>query len=234
MTDQPLDQPLHEALAGARAILPLAAGVAVYGLAFGLLAATAGLSGTETGLMGALVLAGASQIVAVERLAAGAGLAAACLAGLALNLRLVLVTASVRDLFAGRPLWQRLLGAHLSTDENFALTLARRAERPETGFWFLVGGGGLLFATWVPASVLGVLSAAALPAPEDYALDFAFTAAFIALARSLWRGRRDLVPWAVAAGIALAVAASGLLVPSWAILAGGLAGALAASGRGDD
>lgn len=226
--------PSRELLDGARAIVPLAIGVAVYGLAFGLLASNAGFSWQETGIMGAAVLAGSSQIVAVERLAAGAGVATAFVAGMALNLRLVLITASVRDMFAGRPLWQRVLGAHMATDENWALTIARRAERPEIGFWFLVGGGLMLLVTWVTASVLGVVFAAGIPEPEAYAFDFAFTAAFIAIARSLWRGRRDLRPWLVAAGVALAISLSGLLDSSWAIVLGGLSGAATAAVFGDD
>ncbi|WP_245602935.1 hypothetical protein [Leisingera methylohalidivorans] len=44
--------------AGLRDILPLAAGVAVYGLAFGLLAAQANRDGLQTGVMGTIVLAG--------------------------------------------------------------------------------------------------------------------------------------------------------------------------------
>ena|SRR5271166_128629 len=42
-------------LAGARDIAPLALGVAVYGLAFGLLAAQAGFSPLEIGVMGVIV-----------------------------------------------------------------------------------------------------------------------------------------------------------------------------------
>ncbi len=89
----------------------MAAGVATYGLAFGLLAVQAGMHELQVGTMGRLVFAGASQIVAVERLIAGAGAAAALIAAIALNLRLLLITASIRDVFVGRPWWQLLIGA---------------------------------------------------------------------------------------------------------------------------
>ncbi|MEM7260268.1 MAG: AzlC family ABC transporter permease, partial [Pseudomonadota bacterium] len=84
-------------------ILPLAAGVAIYGLAFGVLATQASMDHFEVGIMGATVFAGAAQILAVERLVAGVGALAALVASVAINLRLLLVTASVRDIFAGRP-----------------------------------------------------------------------------------------------------------------------------------
>ena len=121
---------------GVKSIIPLAIGVGMYGLAFGLLASQAGFGWADIGMMGALVFAGSAQIVAVERLVAGATVFTAFIAGLALNLRLILITASIRDLFANRPLWQRALGAHLSSDENWALTLAKKSEGHNVGYWF--------------------------------------------------------------------------------------------------
>jgi 4-azaleucine resistance transporter AzlC len=222
-----------EAMMGARAIVPLAIGVAAYGLAFGLLASQAGFTWTETGLMGLLVFAGSSQIVAVERLAAGAGIAAAFIAGVALNLRLLLITASIRGFFAGRPLWQRILGAHLSADENWALTLAERSQGKDVGYWFLVGAGLTIAITWVSAGVLGVLFAAGIPNPEKYALDFAFTAAFIAIACALWRGRSDLLPWVTAIAVVIISTRLGWFDASWSIVLGGIFGALAAAVKRD-
>ncbi len=220
-----------EAMSGARAIVPLAIGVAAYGLAFGLLASQAGFSWAETGFMGVLVFAGSSQIVAVERLAAGAGIAAAFIAGVALNLRLLLITASIRGFFVGRPLWQRMLGAHMSTDENWALTLAERSQGKNVGYWFLVGSGLMLIIVWVTAGVLGVLFAAGIPDPEKYALDFAFTAAFIAIARALWRGRSDLLSWISAIAVVFISARLGWFDASWGIVLGGLSGATVAGIR---
>lgn len=222
-----------EALSGARAITPLAIGVAAYGLAFGLLASQAGFTWAETGIMGVLVFAGSAQIVAVERLAAGAGAIAALVAGAALNLRLVLITASLRELFAGRPLWQRVLGAHLSSDENWALTVARRARNPALGYWFLVGGGATLVVVWVCAGTLGVVFASYVPDPETYAIDFAFAAAFIAIARSLWRGRSDALPWVTAVAVVIVTTGLELFDASWAIVLGGLAGAATAALKRD-
>ncbi|MEM7431655.1 MAG: AzlC family ABC transporter permease [Pseudomonadota bacterium] len=215
----------------ARDISPLALGVAMYGLAFGLLAAQASMSELQVGVMGTIVFAGASQIVAVERLVAGAGAAAAIIAGVVLNFRMLLVTASVRDVFAGRPFWQIALGAHLTTDESWALMLSKRAEGRDVGYWYLVGGGACLMATWLVATLSGVLFAASIPEPRALGIDFAFTAAFIAIARSLWTGKHDLVPW-VTAFLVVAIAKwSGVLDSSWALIIGGIAGAAVAGVR---
>ena len=211
-----------------QAITPLAIGVAVYGLAFGLLASQANFTVLETGLMGALVLAGSAQIIAVERLVAEAGIMIAFVAGMALNLRLLLITASVRDFFIGRPLWQQMLGAHFSTDENWALTVARRNQGEDIGYWFLVGSGITLMVAWVTSSALGVLFTAYIPDPKTYAIDFAFVAAFIAISRSLWRGRPDIAPWASAIVVVIIATQLQLFDASWAIILGGLTGALVA------
>lgn len=210
---------------GAVEILPLAAGVAIYGLAFGLLAAQASLTVLQVGVMGGIVFAGGSQIVAVQRLVSGAGALTALVAGIALNLRLLLVTASIRDIYARRPVWQVLLGAHLTADENWALMLAERAKGRAVGYWYLVGGGLCLLVVWCLATVLGVLFAAAIPEPRAFGMDFAFTAAFIALARSLWKGWPQLLPWLTSVAVVAASIGAGRIDPSWALVLGGVAGA---------
>ena len=54
----------------------------------------------------------------------------------------------------------------------------------------------------------------------------------VARARSLWRGvRQDLLPWMLAAGVALVTQALGVPAPG-PLLAGALAGALLATWRG--
>jgi 4-azaleucine resistance transporter AzlC len=207
----------------------MAAGVATYGLAFGLLAAQAGMDELQVGTMGSLVFAGASQIVAVERLIAGAGAAAALIAAIALNLRLLLITASIRDVFVGRPWWQLLIGAHMSTDENWALMLAARAQGKSAGYWYLVGGGACLFVTWLVSTTMGAYFAAAIPNPKSLGIDFAFTAAFIAIAVSLWRRQHDLIPWLVSVSVVIVITLSGTLQSSWALILGACAGAFVAA-----
>ncbi len=74
---------------GALSILPLAAGAAVYGFAFGFLAAQVGFPWWGVALMSGLVHAGSSQIVAVEQFAETSTVIGAALAGAALNLRYI-------------------------------------------------------------------------------------------------------------------------------------------------
>jgi predicted branched-subunit amino acid permease len=175
--------------------------------------------------MGTLVFAGSSQIIATERLVAGAGALTALIAGLALNLRILLMTGSLREELAGRPLWQVLLGVHLTSDENWALMYATRAKGRAVGYWYLVGGGACLLLIWTSATVFGVSFAQMLPEPKAIGMDFAFTAAFIAILCNLWRGAQDLLPWLVSAGSSALLVLFAPIEPSWALALGGIAGA---------
>ncbi|MBN3560793.1 AzlC family ABC transporter permease [Aliamphritea spongicola] len=221
-------------LCGAREVLPLALGAAVYGLAFGLLATQARMTELEAGLMGGFVFAGSAQIIALERLIAGAGAAVAVIAGIALNLRLLLITASLRDVFAGRPWWQVALGVHLTVDENWALILSARAKGQNAGYSYLIGAGITVLLAWCWASVAGVFFATALPEPTAIGMDFAFVAAFIAICRSLWRGKQDIAPWFVAFIVVFCSIRLVEVDPSWALILGGLSGACMAGVCNDE
>ena len=211
-----------------REISPLAVGVATYGLVFGLLAAQASMSALQTGIMGTIVFAGASQIVAIERIVAGAGAGAALIAGLAINLRLLLIAASVQAELKGRPWWQHLLGIYFSTDENWLLMHAMRNRGAQVGYWYLIGGGSNLLIVWIISTVTGVILAENIPEPTALGLDFAFAAAFIAISRSLWRGKKDVLPWCIAIGLTILVVNLTTLEPSWIVAMSGVAGAIVA------
>ncbi len=222
MAEESPDDPAWPAFrAGARRTFPLTLGVGLYSTVFGALAATKGLSLTELVLMSTSVFSGTAQIVALDLWRADPPVLEIALAVLLVNARYVLICASVGAILAPWPLWGRLTAAHLIADENWAVTMAARASGP-AGPAFLVGGGIACFVFFVGGGALGHILGARLPAPGRFGLDFAFTAAFIALALGLWRGRGDLAPW-LAAGVA-AIAGAWVLPESWYIFTGCLAG----------
>jgi 4-azaleucine resistance transporter AzlC len=217
-----------EIVRGIRACVPLALSVSVYGLVWGVLAGQAGLSIAEVLAMSGLVFAGASQFVALDLWAPGAMPIGALIAAAGvINLRMMLMTATLRTTLAPLPRWQALLATLLTTDETWALTIGQRPSGRDTAGFFL-GAGLLLWFTWLAVSLAGRLAGAAIADPVSLGLDFAFTATFIALLLGMWRGKGDLLPWLVAALVA--VATTRLVEGEWHILAGGLAGSLAGAG----
>jgi 4-azaleucine resistance transporter AzlC len=208
------------------ACLPVAASVGAYGAVMGVLAQQHDISWPTLLLMNLLCFAGSAQFVMVDMWTSPLPLAAMALAVAAINLRYLLIGASLRPLFAGRSLWHKITHMHLVADENWAVTMAAQREgRADTGY--LLGGGLCVQLFWSAGTLSGLLFGAAVRDPSAWALDFAFTAVFTALAVSLWRGKRDVLPW-VAAG-AVAIVAERLIPGKWYILIGALAGALGAA-----
>ncbi|WP_209000888.1 AzlC family ABC transporter permease [Stappia sp. BW2] len=216
----------HGMKVGALAILPLALGAAVYGFAFGLLAAQVGFPWWGVGLMSASVHAGSSQIVAVEQFASTGAVLGAVFAGAALNLRYVGIVASLSEVLNGLSLWKKLVAIHVTGDENWALTMAERAKSPDVGAKFLLGSGMVMISVWTTSTALGAVIGAVLPNLERFGLGFAFTAAFIAMARGLWRGRSQALAWSVAAGATIAVVSLGA-PKAYGIVAGAICGLVA-------
>jgi len=178
-------------------ILPLAAGAAAYGFAFGVLAAQLNFPWWGVALMSAVVNAGSSQIVAVEQFSSEGFVIGAVLAGLALNMRYLGIIASLNPILKGISFPRRLLAIHITSDENWALTFAKRAQDKSVGVPFLIGSGLTMLAVWVTSTAVGALIGRSIPDLSDYGLGFAFTAAFIAMARAIWRGRQDTLPWII-------------------------------------
>jgi len=228
LEDAPIRLTLDGIIRGYLKALPIAAGVAVFALVYGLLAGQHGLSLLETGLMSALVFAGSSQMLALQLWDDPLPVAGIVAAAAIINLRYVMMTAALKPWLGPLGPLSAYGSVFFTADENWALSIAEmRAGGRDAGF--LTGSGLALWSFWVAAGVVGRVFGSALPPPERLGLDFIGLAVFIALAGRMWRGRRDLAPW-LAAGLA-ATAASFLLPGAWYLLIGGIAGSLVGAWR---
>ncbi|HZT99485.1 MAG TPA: AzlC family ABC transporter permease [Ktedonobacteraceae bacterium] len=211
---------------GMRSIIPLALGGLPDGIVWGVLAHHAGLSLGEVLLMSGLVCAGSAQFLAIKQwsvpLAAGAILPIIGTT-LIVNLRYLLLGAALRPWFAHLRPTRTYLSLFFMSDENWALTMREFMEERRDAA-FLLGSGLLLFVSWVSATVIGKIVGMAISDPMQWGLDFVFTAVFLTLLIGMWKGKSDLLPWVVAAIVA--IGADRLLPGSWYILLGSLAGSL--------
>lgn len=214
-----------ELMAGAKANLPVAASAMAYGSVLGILAAQKDLSWLDMVYMNSAVFAGAAQFVMVDMWSGQLPIFEMALAVLVINLRYLLIGASLEKLFVGRSLLHKMYMMHLVADENWAVTIAEQRKR-EVSSWFLLGGGVFLYLSWSSGTLMGLLGGGFITHPEEYALDFAFTAVFTALAVGLWQGKKDILPWIVAGGLALL--SHHYLPGKWYIVIGGLGGAITA------
>jgi 4-azaleucine resistance transporter AzlC len=215
---------LAGALAGARKCLPVAFSGSVIGLVFGTLAGQAGLGAGEAALMSVLVFSGAAQFVVLGLWASPLPLATIALTTLVVGLRHVLMGAALGPVFSKLPRFKAYGSVFFMADENWALTMGEFAKGRRDGA-FLLGGGLLMFLAWSGSTLIGGAFGGAVEDPARWGLDFAFTAVFLALISGMWKGRSNLLPWTVAAVVA--VAAHHWLPGQWYILLGGLSGSLA-------
>ncbi len=209
---------------GARRGVPILLGLAPFGMVAGVLAQGQGLSLAEAGLMSAVVFAGSAQLLALGHWGVPAPVLALSLGAFVINLRMALMGPVLMpwlERVRGWRLWGSLF---VMADQNWALSV-EHMRRGEGDAGFLFGSGLVVWAGWVATTIAGyVLGVLVRPSP-DHPLFFAALAVFVALLVPMWRGRSDVVPWAVAAVVA--TAAARWLPGSWYILIGAFSGALA-------
>jgi len=226
-TALPTHQFSSQFFAGARACIPVVISVAAYGLVWGVLARGAGLSVLEVILMSGLVFAGSAQFVALDlwsQTPASLPIGPLILAALIVNLRYLLLTATLRPLYGPHEQLKGALTMAIVSDETWAMTIGEMSKGRGTAA-FLLGGGVFAYVCWMATTVLGHTLGAIIDNPVRYGLDFAFTATFLALLLGMWKGKADLVPWLVAA--LAAIVSAKLIEGSWYILIGGLVGSFA-------
>lgn len=213
---------IHQLKSGFIANLVVAASVAAYGSVLGLLAAKKGLSWSELLIMNLSVFAGSAQFVMVDMWLPPLPIVEITLAVMVINMRYLLIGASLNPLFLNTSLRHKAVFMHLVADENWAMTMARFHKEQITTY-FLLGGGICVQSAWCAGTMAGHRLGAVIANPERFGLDFAFVAVFTALVFSFWRGKRDILPWLATA--ILAVATEKIVPGKWYILVGGIGGA---------
>lgn len=206
---------------GFRSILPLTVAVVPIGLVFGAVAATKGLSALEAALMSALVFAGGSQFVAMDLWSHPASIAALGMAALLVNVRHVLMGASISRHMAAFSSRQKILSMFFLADEIWAVAEFRARNHRLTPAWFF-GAALPFYAAWVLSGLAGALLGSLVGDPSVIAMDFVFPAVFVILIAGFWRGARTGLVLVGSGACALLVHH---LVPGvWYILAGALGG----------
>ena len=179
-------------LAGWRDELPIVLGVAPFGMIYGLLALSAGLSHGTAQAMSSVVFAGSAQFIAAQLIRESSPAGVIVLTVFVVNLRHALYSASMAPhLRALRPGWKAGL-AYLLTDEAYAVAITRylrdagRSEVSPYRHWYVFGAGLTLWAAWQWSTAAGIFVGARVPA--SWSLDFTLALTFIALVRRAGAG----------------------------------------------
>jgi 4-azaleucine resistance transporter AzlC len=213
---------------GARLSLPVMPVMAIFGMAFGAVAAQKGLTGVEATLMSALMFAGASQFVAIEIWAEHtslAGIVTLVVITATVNMRFVLMSAAMRPWLGGLPPWQTYPALAVMTDPGWLIALRYRSEGGANAAAFFASGL-VLWLVWIASTAVGHYLGTLVSDPNTFGLDLVLPAFFIVMLVPLWSGARRAISWAVAG--AIAVIASGLMAGWWFIILGAIAGSITA------
>jgi branched chain amino acid efflux pump len=211
---------------GVADIAPVLVAAVPIGLLWGTLAVAKGMTALEAGLTSVSVFAGAAQYVAIDLWREPAPWLLLSATVLIVNIRHVLMGASLARHMGAIPSGWRAPLMFLMADENWAFSERRALTRPLTPSYYL-GLGLPMIITWTTSSVIGAVVGRNLGDPAVYGFDFAFSALFIGILAGFWKGPRT---GAVLGASAIVAAAAKLTVAgAWYIVLGGIAGVLVAA-----
>lgn len=189
--------------AGMRATIPLVVGAIPFGIVFGAVAVSNGLSPMAAAAMSAFVFAGSAQFIAAGLIGEGAGLIVLIFTTFIVNLRHLLYAISLSPFMRHLP--QRWL-APLSfwlTDESYLVVFDHYTQSqtplPPNRHWFYFGSAILMYTNWQICTAIGIFAGQSIPDPSRWGLDFALIVVFIGMLTPLLR-ERSMVLCMIAAG----------------------------------
>lgn len=214
---------------GIKDTIPMMIGAAPFGVIFGALGVTSGLSPMAVAGFSLLVFAGSAQFIAAGLMAQGIGIGFIILTTFIVNLRHMLYAASLAPYLS--KLSQRWIAplAFWLTDETFAVVVRRYPQTDDSTnkHWYHLGSSVSMYINWQLWTWIGLFAGTQLTGLSEWGLDFAMVATFIGIVVPLIVNRPMLLS-AIVAGITSILAAdlpnrSGLMVAAFAGIATGIA-----------
>jgi len=176
-----------EIIAGAKAAIPLIIGGIPFGILFGTLAPSSGLSVWATMAMSLIVFAGSAQFIVLALIAVQAPLEVILLTTFVVNLRhLLYATALVPHVSHLSLPWRSLLAFGL-TDETFANMSQRYQPNSPLGddhqfaHFFYLGSMFSFYISWSGATAIGLVLGNVIPDMTSWGLEFAMSVTFIGM-----------------------------------------------------
>lgn len=194
---------------GAVEAIPMAIGIAAWGLVAGVAMAKSGMGVPLAILMSVVVYAGSAQIASLPLISAGAPLWVVWATTLCVSLRFLAFSFHYRPYFADLPRRRRIALSFLMGDSSFALFI-RRFPEPVPGHDYqdyFLGSALVTFGVWQVSIITGIIMGHGIPA--SWNLEFAGTMALLALACTQLR---NPVTW-VAAAVAGCAAVAAYALP---------------------
>lgn len=194
-----------EFLGGMKATIPLVIGAIPFGIIFGALAITSGVSIFGTMSLSAFVFAGSSQFIAVGLVAAGTETIWIIVTTFVVNARHMLYSASLAPYVKRLPhKWLLPLG-FLLTDEAFIIAITRYQHPDNSPYkhWYFLGSALFMYVMWQISTLIGIVAGSSIPDPSRLGLDFAMYVTFLGILIPTIKTRPILVAVLVSSATAL-------------------------------
>ncbi len=207
-----------EMKAGLISAMPMIIGFFPIAMAFGLLAKNTGVNFRDTTLFSAMVFAGASQFMALDLIADGVSFGSIILATFLLNLRHLVMSASLSlRLKDVKRSWLPLVGFGI-TDETFSVASFRKEKItiPYILVLFFTSYG-----SWVLGTIAGYLMGSILPQSLQSSLSIGLYAMFVGLLVPELKGSKNILYLAIIGAILYSIIYyTGILHSGWDIIFG--------------
>ena len=189
---------------GVAEAVPMAIGIAAWGLVAGVAMAKSGMGVPLAIFMSIVVYAGSAQIASLPLIAAGAPMWVVWATTLCVCLRFMAFSFHYRPYFTHLPRRQRLACSFLMGDTNFALFFRRYAEpaQDRRHVDYFLGSAIVTFGVWQVSIITGIVAGYGIPAA--WGLGFAGTMALLALTCTQLRKPATWIAAVVAACAAVA------------------------------
>lgn len=169
----------EKVLSGVRASTPIMASYIALGIACGIVLFDAGFTVVQIFLMSLLVFAGAAQFLAASMALTGASVSAIIVMVFFLNLRHVLMSASISEFVKNRGLTYHVLFGHTLSDESFGINFSHFQQGDWSAEEALTASLSN-YGTWVGSTVIGGLIGSQLPINTTI-MNYALVAMFLCM-----------------------------------------------------
>lgn len=215
-------------VSGARDTIPLIIGAAPFGLIYGALAVTSGLSPMAASGMSLMVFAGSAQFIAAGMVGEGVPALVIILTTFIVNLRHGLYGASLAPYLGHLPSRWLIPMAFGLTDETYAVAIRefQKEHDPADRPYYYLGSMVLMYLNWQAWTLIGIFAGQNIAGIGEWGLDFAFVATFIGIVIPLI-GTMPMLASALVAGITAVLANDlpyklGILLAAFAGIAVGM------------
>jgi len=168
-------------------VLPLLIPVVPFGIIFGAIGIELGFGPYVTYATSIIIFSGASQIVFLQLLSAGASSIVAITSSSVISTRHLLYGAVVTQYLSNLSIYWKISLSYILTDQAFAVSneYFKKNKKDKFKHYYLLGAGVTLWITWQLTTIIGILLGSIVP--EELGLTFTIPLTFLALLLNYFR-----------------------------------------------